>query len=287
MPQISIIVRSYNDIEYIEKTMQMIKKQNLKDFEIINVDSASADGTFGIVKKYNPNGIVYQIKPGSYIPGKVLNEAISKSKGEIIVFNNSDCIPQNEHWLENLVKPLLEDKEIISTFGNQLPRPNAIPVVRKDSERAFGNGKISATWFHFFSLATSAVTRKAITDFPFDNNIQYSEDIEWSFRMKNMGKKIVYVPDAIVEHSHNYTLKEVKKRFHGEGIAEGKIYGLHKTFFRDFLKPFIAEFLRDIIYLTKNREFFNIPYSFIYRVNQKYFVYKGNKDYFRKLKGKK
>ncbi len=287
MPYISIIVRSYNDIKYIEQTMQMIKRQNLTDFEIINVDSSSSDGTFGIVKRCNPDGIVYQIKPGSYIPGKVLNEAISKSKGDIIVFNNSDCIPQNEHWLENLIRPLLEDKEIISTFGNQLPRPNAIPVVRKDSERAFGDGKISANWFHFFSLATSAVTRKAITEFPFDNNIQYSEDIEWSFRMKKMGKKIVYVPDAIVEHSHNYTLKEVKKRFHGEGVAEGKIYGLHKTFFGDFLKPFIAEFLRDIIYLIKSREFFNIPYSFIYRAYQKYFVYKGNKYYFRRLKEEK
>jgi rhamnosyltransferase len=284
MPKVSIIVRSYNDKDFIAQTMRSIREQHFQDFEIINVDSASTDGTYEIVQKMNPDGIVYQIPPGTYIPGKALNEAIDKASGEIIVFNNSDCIPQNKFWLENLIKPLLENSDIIATFGNQLPRPDAFPVVRKDSERAFGDGTISAKWFHFFSLATSAIRAEIIRKYPFDPDIQYSEDIDWSYRMKKMGFRIEYVSDAIVEHSHNYTLSQLKKRFYGEGVAEGKIYKQHKHFFINFVKPFMIELLRDAVYLNKHKELRHFKYAIIYRFWQKYSVYQGNRDYFRKAR---
>ena len=282
MPKVSIIIRSKNDIEFIEQTMQAIQKQTLQDLEIINVDSTSNDGTYEIIKKYN-KGIVYQIEPSSYIPGKILNEAIEQAKGEIIVFNNSDCIPMHSTWLENLIKPLT-DKKIAATFGNQITRENAFPLVKKDYERAFGSGQGFRNWFHFFSLATSAVRKKLITEYPFDPGIQYSEDIEWSYRMKKQGFLIHYVANSIVEHSHNYTLPEVYKRFHGEGKAEGKIYNHHLNPIQHLLIPIVLETLRDVLYLINHNEWLWIPYSPVYRIIQKYGVYKGNLDFFKNQK---
>ena len=37
--------------------------------------------------------------------------------------------------------------------------------------------------------------------------------------------KIVYCPESHVEHSHNYTLRELAKRFRGEGAADRVIFG--------------------------------------------------------------
>jgi len=280
MPQVSIIIRSYNDIDFIEETMKNIIAQNFQDFELINVDCDSKDGTWEIVQKYNDSN-AYQIKPADYIPGRVLNKAIERASGDIIVFNNSDCIPQNEFWLERLIAPL-EVENVAASFGNQLPRPDAHPLIVKDNTRAFGDGKISAAWKHFFSLATSAVPADLIREFPFNNDIQYSEDIEWSWRMKKKSFKIVYVPDSKVEHSHNYTIKQVFKRFHGEGVAEGKIYDEHLNLLMSVLKPAVVEIARDIKYLLKHGPLSLIPYCFIYRSVQKYAVYKGNLDYFRR-----
>jgi rhamnosyltransferase len=115
--------------------------------------------------------------------------------------------------------------------------------------------------------------------FPFDSEITYSEDVEWSYRMKRSGRTITYVKDAVVEHSHNYSLKEVRKRFHGEGVAEAKIFGFKPSILQQFIKPFISESLRDVIYLIKNGEIAHIPYGIIYRALQKYSVYKGIRDY--------
>lgn len=278
MTTVSIIMRSFNDSGFIESTFKGILRQNYQDFEIVNVDSGSSDGTYDIVRAYN-TGTVYQIRPEEYVPGLVLNTAISRSKGDIIVFNNSDCIPQNADWLENLIAPL-SDPHVAATYGRQNPRPDAHPLVRKDHDRAFGDGSISSRWRHFFSLATSAVRKNVIVEHPFHPKIQYSEDIEWSYRMKQKGYALRYVPDAVVEHSHNYTIPQVRKRFYEEGRAEALIYGRKFRLFADFMRPCGMEILRDLVYLIKSGQYARIPYSFHYRAVQKYAAYKGNQDYF-------
>ena len=279
MPSVSIVVRSCNDIKFIDQTLQIIQSQNFQDFELINVDSGSTDGTFEIVKKYNPDA--YQINPGDYIPGKVLNDAVTRCSGEIVVFNNSDCIPQNSNWLGNLIKPFENSNNTAAVYGNQIPRADAAPLVVKDNTRAFGDGKIASTWFHFFSLATSAIRKGVLEQYPFDPDIQYSEDVDWSYRMKKNGLNIMYAADAVVEHSHNYTLKEVKKRFYNEGLAEGKIYGTDKSFVLESMFPCAKEIIRDIIYLISRGKILSLPNGLVYRIIQRYYAYKGRHDYFR------
>jgi rhamnosyltransferase len=284
-PKVSIIIRSKNDIAYIQKTLTMIREQEYLDYEIIHVDSGSTDGTYERVQGFKPE-VSYQIRPEDYIPGRVLNEAIQKCRGEMIVFNNSDCVPQNRQWLGELVKPLELTKKIVSTFGRQVPRTDAHPLIIKDYERAFGSGEISGQWFHFFSLATSAALKSILTEYPFNPALQYSEDIEWSYRVKKMGYKIQYVPLAMVEHSHNYTLPQVRKRFYGEGFAEGRIYQDEPrdlSLWGMFIRPWMAETLRDYGYLIKTGKIQLIPYATVYRYYQKQSVYQGNHDYLKSL----
>lgn len=281
MPKVSIVMRSINDLSFIERTLTAVFNQNFKDFELINVDSGSTDGTYEIIKKYNPDK-ARQIRRDDYVPGRVLNNAVKACAGEIIVFNNSDCIPMNSDWLGNLIKPLLEQPETVAAFGNQIPRPDATPLVIKDYRRAFGDGSVSASWDHFFSLATSAVRKCDIMQYPFNENLKYSEDIEWSWRMKKAGRKIAYVSDAVVEHSHNYRLREVWKRFYNEGLADGFIYGEGRNFPDGMLLPFGAESCRDIQFLVRRGSILYIPYGLIYRFIQRLAAWKGRHDFLKR-----
>lgn len=291
---ISIIVRSKNEMPFIKDTLAMIKRQSRQDFELICVDSGSTDGSWEALKELK-DATVYQIKPYEYIPGKVLNKAIKKAKGEYIVFNNADSIPLDENWLDKLVKPLEEDEELVAVFANQIPRPDALLMVKKDYERAFGDGKISAKWRHFFSLASSAVRTEIIRKFPFNDKIQYSEDIEWSWRMKQMGYKIRYIPEAKVEHSHDYDLTGIKKRYLGEGRAEAVIYReLYEqnpellSFFRPVVLAAGAEWLRDLIYFAKHKSADQgIFATLLYRFAQRYYAYKGRKEIYQKQRKQK
>jgi glycosyltransferase involved in cell wall biosynthesis len=287
MPLVTIVMRSKNDILYIADTFDEILKQKFTDFEILNFDSGSEDGTWEIIQKYNPDKSC-QIRPEDYVPGKVLNDAVNKAEGKIIVFNNSDCIPEDENWLEKLINPLLspDADKISGVFCNQLARPDAFPLVRKDNMRAFGDGSIAATWGHFFSLASSAVLKKILLEYPFREDLQYSEDVDWSWRMKKLNYKAFYVSDAKVEHSHNYSLKELKKRFYNEGIAEGQIYAVKKTFWRGFVFSCLAEISRDIIYLLKTGKILFLPSALVYRAIQRFSSWKGRRDYLANKKGR-
>jgi len=279
MPLVTIVMRSKNDILYIAETFEKILKQKFTDFEILNFDSGSEDGTWEIIQKYNPDRS-WQIRPDEYVPGKVLNNAVAKAEGEIIVFNNSDCIPADENWLGSLIKPLLSpgSDKIYGVFCNQLARPDAFPLVRKDNMRAFGDGSVAAYWKHFFSLASSAAFKKILLEHPFREDLQYSEDVDWSSQMKKLNYKAFYAADAKVEHSHDYSLKELKKRFYNEGIAEGQIYAVRKTFC-GFVFSCLAEIGRDIIYLLKNGKILVLPRALVYRTTQRFYSWKGRRDY--------
>lgn len=270
---ISVLMRSHNDIKYIRQTVEMLLAQELdENMEIISCDDHSVDGTAEYLATIPQ---LRRIVPpeGKYIPGKTLNYMISQAKGDIIVFNNSDAIPQNREYLKNLTVPL-KNENVDCVFGNQIAREDAYYVVRKDYERAFGDGSVSASWGNFFSLVSSGFRKRDLIAKPFDEKIQYSEDAHW---VKQYSAKIFYVADAVVEHSHNYTLQEVRRRFFNEGIAD-KQMGKQTMSFLHCIRSVAAETLRDWIYLIKHKTFREIFYAPIYRWVQKFSYYRGTKQ---------
>ena len=274
---ISILVRSHNDEMFIGKTLRAIFDQECSiPFEVICCDDASTDQTAEIIDSF-PAVIRLPRPEGEYRPGRRLNYMVGRSRGDLIVFNNADAVPQDRFWLARLIAPLL-DGSADAVYGNQLPRPDAAYLVRKDNLRAFGDGREAARWRFFFSLATSAVRRADVTAYPFDENIRFSEDVEWAHRRPI---RIVYAPDSRVEHSHNYTIRELKRRFYGEGWADAAIFGTRPPLWRE-LASAGAEVLRDAAFLIPHpagwRE---LPAAPVRRFVQRYFHWKGGRDHDR------
>ena len=267
---ISVLMRSHNDINYIKQTVSALLVQQLDEaVEIISCDDHSTDGTAEYLASVPE---LRRIIPpeGKYVPGKTLNYMIAQAKGDIIVFNNGDAIPQHTEYLQNLTAPL-KNPEVDCVYGNQIARENAFLVVRKDYERAFGDGSVSCKWHNFFSLVSSGFRKADLLVHPFNDQIQYSEDADW---VKRYSAKIVYVPDAVVEHSHNYTLAEVKKRFYNEGVADTQMGKKPMTFFH-CVRTITAETLRDWMYLIKHGTFKEFFYAPVYRYVQKMSYYRG------------
>ena len=273
--KISIVVRTHNDIPYIAQTLQCLQNQQIDaETEIMIIDNESTDGTSGVVRRLNSGGINLEWPAGGYVPGKVLNFAVSRCSGDYIVFNNADSVPQNEHYLSALLRPLLDGSAQI-VYAQQIPRKDARPLIRKDYRRAFGDGSVARTWRHFFSIAAAAAPRKLLKAPPFREDLQYSEDVEWSWRMKQQGCRIAYAEDATVEHSHNYDLKQTAKRFYNEGIADAMIFRAPCGFFGTFLLPLCRELLRDISFLFREHELADAPYELTFRILQRWNHYRG------------
>ena len=92
MPKVSVIVPFYNVERYIEKCIETLVNQTLKDIEIILVNDGSTDRSIDIVKKFikeYPEKIVYLEKENGGL-SDARNYAIPYAKGEYIAFLDSD-----------------------------------------------------------------------------------------------------------------------------------------------------------------------------------------------------
>lgn len=274
---VSIVMRSFNDEALIGETLAAVRRQRLQPVEMWNCDSSSTDSTLAQILRFNDAEHVLLNEQRNYNPGRVLNEAVSRCRGDIIVFINSDATPQDDCWLQNLVAPFA-DPTVAATYGRQIARRDARSLFVKDTERAFGDGSVASRWVHFFSLANSAVRREAVASLPFETRIQYSEDIEWSYRIRRLGHQIRYVRDAVAMHSHNYTLRQSFRRHHGEGTADAWIFQhgeLAKSFWRYCLLPFGMEVMRDMLWALRERSIDAALHSVPLRATQKWARWRG------------
>lgn len=278
-PKVCVVMRSYNDAAVIRQTLQSVMAQDYPHFELWNFDSSSNDGTLDYIRAVNAPDRICLNDSKTYNPGRVLNDAMRRTDSEIVVFINSDATPERTDWLRKMVEPFLADAEVAAVFGRQTSRPDCRTLFHKDNERAFGDGTISATWRHFFSMANSAVRRSVYEQFPFETQIQYSEDIEWSYRLKKAGHKIQYVAQAPATHSHNYTLKQSFKRHYGEGKADAWIYRAEagsEGLFRHLVSA-VIEILRDLRWSVKARSLDGVLHAVPLRLTQRIGRWKGYK----------
>lgn len=279
-PNVAIAMRSYNDIAVIRETLEMVQRQRYPDFTLWNFDSSSNDGTDEVIRSFNDPSRIFRNDPKDYNPGKVLNQAVASVGGDVVVFLNSDATPETEDWIDRLIAPLT-DPAVGAVYGRQTARPDCRSLFRKDTERAYGDGQEAASWVHFFSMANSAARREVLEQYPFETRVQYSEDIEWSYRLRKAGLMIRYVPDAAATHSHNYSLKQAYKRQFGEGKADAWIFRdgeLNTSLLRYLALPAGMEILRDLRWALAEHSLDAALHSVPLRLTQKWGRWQGLRD---------
>jgi glycosyltransferase involved in cell wall biosynthesis len=90
-PKISIITPSYNQAEFLERTIRSVISQNYKNLEYIIIDGGSTDGSQKIIKKYKKY-ISFYISEKDNGQADAINKGFAKSTGEIMGWLNSDDI---------------------------------------------------------------------------------------------------------------------------------------------------------------------------------------------------
>ena len=86
--KVSIITPSYNQANFIERTIQSILTQSHDDIEYIIMDGGSTDGTVEILKKYSDRIIWRSEKDKGQSNG--INKGLKIATGDVIAYLNSD-----------------------------------------------------------------------------------------------------------------------------------------------------------------------------------------------------
>lgn len=101
MPKVSIILPTFNDLNYLKLSINSVLNQTYRDFEFVIVDDGSTDGTWEYLKTLNaPEIRIFHKENGGV--SSALNFGISQSRGSLITWTSSDnlCSP---FFLEALV----------------------------------------------------------------------------------------------------------------------------------------------------------------------------------------
>lgn len=144
----------------------MLKQQTYQDFEFIG-------------------------EAGGSIP-EAWNRAIARAQGEILVFTETDARPVNEHWLEELVNSVTDEKTIVK-----------------------GLEVTGSPW----DMANLAAHRSVFQNIQFDEKYKWAEDTEVFCRLKEAGYKLQRADLAPVIHLS----KAGSKRY----IRRSFLYGLY------------------------------------------------------------
>ncbi|ARV10492.1 glycosyl transferase family 2 [Winogradskyella sp. PC-19] len=100
MPQVSIIISTYNQPLWLEKVLVGYEQQSFKDFEIIIADDGSTEETNLLIKRVCQNSElnikhIWQEDEG-FRKTRILNKSISLSQADYLLFTDGDCIPRKD-----------------------------------------------------------------------------------------------------------------------------------------------------------------------------------------------
>lgn len=255
-----VVMRCRNDIRLVEATLQGLREQTLAH-NLLVIDNASSDGSRALVERYADR--VIDIPEGQYIPGRILNLAMRECDSPLVAFVNSDCTPDNADWLSQLLLPF-DNPGVAASYGRQMPRSDCYPIFARDTLAMYPDGPAPA-WRVAFSMASSAVRRTAWEQIPFNESVTYSEDIEWSGRLRAAGHLVQYAPQSRVFHSHNYSVSQWIRRMRGEGSADAVMFP-NESFLRYTLLPLFPQILRDCRYCLRQRQWRWLALAPLYRL---------------------
>jgi GT2 family glycosyltransferase/glycosyltransferase involved in cell wall biosynthesis len=111
--RISIVILTFNQLEYTKKCVESIRKHTPVPHEIIFVDNASKDGTIKWLKKLtqeNPNFKLIENKKNLGF-SKGCNQGITASSGEYILLLNNDILV-TEGWLSGMLECINSSPDI-------------------------------------------------------------------------------------------------------------------------------------------------------------------------------
>lgn len=246
---VSVLIPVYRDWDRLQLCLNALANQthSMSEFEIIVINNDPSNKVPSNVKFTRNSILIDEKKPGSYA---ARNKGVIHSKGNILAFTDSDCIP-DKNWIKNIIKTMRHDIDRVAghvELTYQSKRLSLSEIYEKsfafDQEHNSCKGA---------SVTANMITwKKSFEDVGyFNDDLLSGGDYEWSMRAKKKGLKIIYSSEIIVFHPARDNLRAIlnkKKRVAG-GIAmlEKKSINLI-SMFRGYLPP-----LRVLIYLKSKK----------------------------------
>lgn len=239
MIKYSVIIPVYNGMHTIALCLKGLTQQSIdkKEYEIIVVDDGSTDRTPDIIEQF-PVRYLWQKNQG---PATARNKGAQEARGDILLFTDSDCIPQY-NWIKEMVKPF-DDPNIMAVKGAYKTNQKALTArfAQIEFEERFEMLK-KAEFIDMVDTNSAGYRKNGFLSlggfdpsFPVANN----EDTNLSYEMSRAGHKMAFNPDAVVYHlNHPDSIKKYARLKFWRGYWRMIVYKKHPgKMFKDSYTP--------------------------------------------------
>lgn len=222
MAFVSAIVLAYGDEPWLERCVDALLASSDVEVEVILVDNGCTDGA---VDRLASRPGVTVVRPGSNLgfPGGC-NAGAERARGDVLAFVNADALaaPDALARLADVAKRqsvgiatasvrLADAPELLNSGGNEIHflglswsgafrEPAAAYTTEREVAGASGAG-----------MAMSRETWNSLGGFE-ERYFLYHEDAELSLRSWQVGRRVVYVPEAVVWHRYEFSRN--RRKFH-------------------------------------------------------------------------
>lgn len=225
---LSIIILSYNTKDLLYSCLTSVFASVLQDYrmEVIVCDNKSSDESIAMVKKEFGRVICIQNEKNlGFAAGN--NPGIRRAKGRYILLLNSDTevnadtflemisyMDKNENVGASTCKVMLPTGDIDPSCHRGFPTPWASITYLLKLEKLFPTsvwfgqyhqGYKGLTTIHevdcivgaFFMVRANVIKKVGLLD---EDYFMYGEDIDWCYRIKKAGFKIIFNPETSILH---------------------------------------------------------------------------------------
>jgi glycosyltransferase involved in cell wall biosynthesis len=239
---VTVAIPTLNAGPGFSQTLAAVRAQRLDgEVQLLVCDSGSSDDTVRIARDHDAD--IIAIPRTRFSHGGTRNRLMAEAQGDHVAFLTQDAVPESEDWLSRLLSgfsvvpdvglvfgpyrarpgaSLSVDRELTSWFASfspSGPRVDALPPAARDAPARHFMGHLG-----FFTDANGCVARAAWEGVPF-REIAYAEDHLLAQDMLRAGFAKVFVPDAAVLHSHDYSTPKWLRRSFDEARAVREVYG--------------------------------------------------------------
>lgn len=230
---VDIIILTFNKSEYSEYCIKGLIKTTYRPLRVIVVDNGSTDTTPDLLerfKKYSDTlgisvEIIYNKENRGAITGR--NQALELVKGDFVVFLDNDVVIKEGEWLETLTS-FLSDHNEVGAVSPKLIYPVFPFLIQCAGCDVSPTGKVNfrgrgvlrgtpefnkQTKVQALISACMVVPVKIIEQVgKFDklfSPVQF-EDIDYCYRIREAGYKLMYLPEVEMYHFENVTTSRTK-----------------------------------------------------------------------------
>lgn len=248
---VSLVIPTWNGGELFDEVLAGWRAQEgFAGMDICCPDSGSSDGTLEVIRRHGARTL--PIPQRMFNHGETRNRAVATTHSKYVILSVQDAKPLTTKLVRALIAPMEDDPTLSATYGRQQPRPDCHPVLAERIDNWAGGHDVVVQelgeddWreldpFERLGLIrydhVIACMRRSAWERQRFEHVSFGEDVTWAARIIRSGGRIAFVPDAVVEHSHNRTAWDEARRIYCDHSNLRKLVGLTTVPHRKQIAP--------------------------------------------------